>query len=181
MNKILSILVILMLLVSPVVFAAPASSNVMILGNGGATGIVPVTEVIRVRYGMRGGVQPSLASGDAVIWDTTSADGITISGCITNNDAAFAGVLVTDVLTADNSFVRLSDRNWGWMAIKGYALAKCDTSLATTGKALCTNGVGLSQSLGTVELVTTVAPLSADIGVLLTDTGSDGLMRVWLR
>lgn len=178
MKKMLTILVALSFLFSGTAFAAyPASDNVDILGpSGGAKGITPATQIVRVRYGMMAGVEPGLNSGDVVIWDTNSADGVTVSACVANNDGTYAGVLVTAVQTADSMTVRGSSRNWGWMAVKGYCLAKCDTSLVSAGEGLSVNGENLGASFSTGA----DAQISKDIGVLLADSGADGLMSVVL-
>jgi len=182
MKKLLCILIALTLVLgcSASYAAAPASDNVSILGNGGAIGISPVTQIVRVRYGLRGNSTATLSSGDVVVWDLTSADGLTISKCVTDNQQNYAGVLVTDILTADSSAVRGETRNWGYMVTQGYCLANVDTSNATAGQGLYANGATLVTSFGTVDLAGGTI-ISQDIGVLLADTGVDGLMRVWLN
>jgi len=191
MRKLFTLLLVAAFLLSgSVVYAASnyASPNAEIMGpQGGALGISPMTQIIKVRYG-RGNsgdqdVYPSLASGDVVIWDTNSADGVTISGCIVDFDAPYAGVLVTTIATQDSaSNVRGSDKNWGYIAVKGYCLAKVDTSAPTvTGGSIVTNGATLIMSFATTAAATGREAISKDIGVLLTDTGADGLMPVWLR
>jgi len=140
------------------------------------------TVIVPVRYGNADDNAPSLASGDVVIWDTTSADAITISGCITDNAVTYAGVLVTTIATADVTDVSNNARNWGYMAIHGYCLAKVDTSESTTGALLISNGGTQSTSFGTSDLFGgTVGTVSRDIGILLRDDASDGLMPVWLK
>jgi hypothetical protein len=189
MNKkifLLFIAVLLLLGGLPLVYAAPASQNIRdFSGSGGASGITPPTEVVRVRYGASGNSIAGLSSGDVVVWDLNSADGITISRCTVTNAMSYAGVLVTDIATADSSSVLGSSRNWGYMAVKGYVLANIDTSAATAGELLMTNGAdatifgsfATSPSLGGAGTLT----ISKDIGVLLSDSGSDGLNPVWLK
>lgn len=180
MKKLFSLILVAMLLTG---FAAhadqPTGDGYSIMGQGGQAGLTPRTLVIPVRYGLRSAVALSLSSGDVVIWDTTSADGMTISACVTDNDSTFAGVLISTIQTADSSSLRRNSRNWGKMAIKGYCLAKVDTSASTAGMAIVPNGATLSRSLATTP--TDGTQMSADMGVLLKDSGSDGLMPVWLR
>src|SRR3990167_87491 len=76
----------------------------------GSQGITPPTEIIKVRYGFGGAnrTDPSLASGDVVVWDIASGDAYTISACVVSsvNAASYAGVLVTSIATATDSVIR---------------------------------------------------------------------------
>jgi hypothetical protein len=168
-----------------------ASNNVVIFGaSGGPSGTTPPTEIVKVRYPTQcllannsGG---NVSSGDVLIWDTNSADGVTVSKDILDaptDSAAFAGVAVVDILTADSSGTTGQERNWGYMAIKGYCLAKVDTSEAGTGEKLALGGGTLVAAFQTINSGMAGAATSAsqDIGVLLSDTTADGLMPVWLR
>ena len=182
MKKILSILIVALLAFSGVSYADSYGSDaITIMGQNGANGVTPTTMVVPVRYGLSDPDAPTLSSGDVVIWDTTSADGFTISACVADNDGTYAGVLVSTIQTADNQAFRRNTRNWGWMAVKGYCLADVDTSGATVGERLYINGATLESSFGTIDLSgATAGSVSVDAGVLLEDTGSDGLMKVWL-
>jgi len=167
-----------------------ASQNVEILGaSGGALGTTPPTVIMKVRYSRMDATPQSsgsVISGDVLIWDTNSADGITVSRCVVdspNDTVYFAGVAVTDILSADSTSTIAVTRNWGYMAVKGYCLAKVDTSESATGEKLTLGGATL---VGAFQTVTTGTPAAAttvsqDIGQLLTDTTVDGLMPVWLR
>lgn len=139
----------------------------------------PQSQILLVRYGNRFADSAKISSGDVVVWDLNSADGVTISQCVVANAVSYAGVAVTDILTATNSSVDPNDRNWGYIAVKGYCLAKVDTSDAVTGGVLSTDGNITPGALGTGIIPN--GALSVDIGVLLNDTGSDGLMPVYLR
>ena len=183
----LFVLVLAALLICGVAQAAvntiptPASRAVIYRTATGSPITEAATVIVPVRYGNADDNAPSLASGDVVIWDTTSADGITISGCITDNAVIYAGVLVTTIATADVTDVTANARNIGFMAIHGFCLAKVDTSESTTGALLLTNGGTQSASFGTTDLFGgTVGTVSRDIGILLRDDASDGLMPVWL-
>jgi len=160
----------------------PGSSAVIYQTTTGSLITTVSTVIIPVRYASMRANDPSLASGDVVIWDTVSADSLTISGCITDNDSTYAGVLVTTIATADSAAKTGNERNWGYMAIKGYCLAKVDTSESTTGAPLVANGDTQTTSFSTVDLFGgTVGTVSRDIGILLRDDASDGLMPVWLK
>jgi len=180
MKKIIALALIVLLAFAGTSMAAGGydSENVSIIGpRMGGAGITPVTQVIKVRYGYTGGVNRTggeLSSGDVVVWDTTSADGYTISACVADGTAEFAGVLVEDVNTADSVNVKGNGRNTAYIAVHGFALANVDTSASTAGEGLALNGATLTKSLAGNTT-------SIDIGVLLSDTGVDGLMPVWLR
>jgi len=188
MKKIFTILIAL-LMVAGNVYAgappAPAYENAIYAGGKMEPGTPPM-EYVLVRYQFQeaGIGAESITSGDSLIWSTTSADAFTISKCITDNSALFAGIAVTTILTPDSSTVDLTEDNWGYAAISGYVLARVDTSSATAGEPLVTycdtGGPGL---LGTVPtaVLTVSGGVSLDIGVLLSDGGADGLMPIWLR
>lgn len=185
----LFLLVLVALLCGGVVYAADlsrsysdyASPNAEIFGaSGGKTGISPGTEIIKVRYAMMDANSNNLNSGDVVSWDCVSADGVTITACVADVSGSFAGVLVTTINTADSASKNGNERNWGYMAIKGYCLASVDTSASNTSEALIVNAGTLQKSFATLP-ATITAYVSRDIGVLLNDTGTDGLMPVWLR
>ena len=183
LSLLLSAFLILGFAVNAGAIANYASDNAIIVdGSHGPAGITPMTQIVKVRYGILDNFSQSLASGDVVSWDINSADGITITACVAGGSDGFAGVLVTTMATAESMTVRASDRNWGYMAIKGYCLAKVDTSMAASGGTLQCNGSTLGASFGTNAYVA-IAPntVSHDIGTLLNDTGADGLMPVWLK
>jgi len=153
---------------------APASDNVCYeLNTAGASGISPATKVVAVRYALSDPNTPSIASGDVLVWETTSGDGITISKALVNSwQSTRAGIAVTAIQSADNQSTARRNRNWGYMAVEGYCLAKVDTSESTVGGPL-----GISTSTeGYLDGNLT----SGDI-VLLSDTGVDGMMPIWLR
>ena len=188
MRKVLALLLAGLLLVSLTSSALatkhPASAATEEFGRfRGATGTTPPTRIVKVRYSTRGANYSTIESGDVVVWDTNSADGFSVSSCVTDGDRSYAGVLVTDILTAENNGTTGTERNWGYMAIEGYCLANCDTSLSTVGMSLVVNGATREASFKTSEgdITTGAGVMSSDIGVLLKDTAVDGLMPVWLR
>jgi len=161
------------------------SDNVTIMGpNMGERGVTPPVVIVKVRYGNQDVDGFKLTSGDVVCWNTTSADGVTISPCEVDGGANFAGVLVTDVLTPGRNSsptqIDGNDRNWGYMARTGYVLVKVDSTGATAGTQLRLNGATLRGSLA--SQVAGAGPISGDIGVLLkAPEATDGLAPAWLR
>lgn len=183
MKKLIGLVVAILLISSGVVFGAeipfPASNdrNIIIESALGGNAKLPTTIIKKVRYGRQGADFAKLNSGDVVSWDGLSADGVTISACITSqNSGGFAGVLVTDILTTDTQ-----GDNWGYMAVGGYCLARVDTSEATTMHRLVVNGTNLVASFGTEDQTEAWLLMSEDIGLLLSDSGSDGLMPIILK
>jgi len=175
------------LLVSGTAYAvtgqSPAGQNVVIQRAVGAQrGESQVTVIIPVRYGRSDANSPSLTSGDVMTWDLVSQDGYTVSICQTDNDPAYAGVLVTPMLTDDTAGTfEDTGRNWGYMAVRGYVLAKVDSGAAIPGDPIVPNGGTLIGSFVTIPDVQAGQSLSADLGVLLGTGASDGLHPVWLK
>lgn len=184
MRKVLALVIVGLLLSGGVAFATgrPASDSVDIFGKfRGPNGVTPTTEIVKVRYGYTAKtIDPDhagITSGDVLVWDTNSNDAYTISICITDFDGTYAGVAVTAILSAENSVVRGDGVNVGYMAIKGYCLAKCDATGVAEGDGLLPHGNDLVGSF----ITSTDDVLSRDIGCLLKDTDADGVMKVWLR
>ena len=177
-----------------------SSDNAVIIGSHmGPTGKTPATEVIKVYVTSHGTLEADEADltaaadkgvdvGDVMEWDVTRADGYSVT--INNADtyisgiaaSPFAGVMVTSCSkdTATLTTPSGTGYNVGYMAVRGFCMAKVDTSNSTTGEVLIPNGGTLEGSFGTVPTIAKIA-VSQDIGILLTDTASDGLMKVWLR
>lgn len=178
--------VLLAIGVCGVVYAeAPASDAVQFFGPNGAVGLTPTTVIVPVRYAKEGDINPSLASGDVVVWDVTSADGFTISACETSNDTTFAGILVTSIQTADSTVFRRNSRNWGYMCVKGYCLAKMDAA-TTAGELLVPSGDAADgeASMTTADKWASFYRnnyMSMDIGVALKTTTTSELAPVWLK
>ena len=183
MRKLFVFLFVATLLISGgVVFAEEHDlKNAEVFGMyGGPTGTSPATRIVRVRYAVGASAseanQANLASGDIVVWNTTSADGVTVS-LATASSQPFAGVMVTSCMkavTGDYS-VDGSDRNWGWMAVQGYCHAQIDVSHATDGQGLRLNENKLNS------FATDTNYMTQDIGTLLKEPAADGNGQVWLK
>lgn len=80
-------------------------------------------EVRLVRNPQTHGDGVRMVSGDAVIWDTGSDDGVTVALTTTSADGAFAGILVTAIPTTDQAcstaFDHVGRANWGWVCTYG--------------------------------------------------------------
>jgi len=189
MKKLFSLILIALLIggwaVSDVSAASHNHPNAEIFGEfGGPAGVSPASRIVRVRYAA--GAQSSeanmadLASGDIVVWNITSADGVTVS-LATASTNPFAGVMVSPCLKAvtGDYTVDGSDRNWGYMCVSGFCHAKIDVSDATDGYPLRLNEVNLNSFATAVAGVNSYA--SQDIGVLLKEPAADGNGHVWLR
>lgn len=128
MRKQLSLLVaILGLLVSTSAYAInnPDMANYEIRRGTGGQQADAQRSVRLVRFGNRGANVSSLVSGDVVIWDTLSDDGVTIATTTTSADGAIAGIVCTTIPTADGSANTAFDdqgrRNWGYIITSGKA------------------------------------------------------------
>ena len=92
----------------------------------------PVRVLKRVRFASRDANAVGIVSGDAVIYDTVSDDGVTIAFTTTSKDGAFAGIAVTTIQTADSASANAQEdagkRNWGWIIVHGPANANVTAS-----------------------------------------------------
>lgn len=81
-----------------------------------------------VRFASRDSNAISLVSGDAVVYDTVSDDGLTVRATVTSADGAFAGIICTTIQSADGSsniaFDDAGRRNWGYVIVHGKADAR---------------------------------------------------------
>ena len=87
----------------------------------------------------------TFASGDVLLWDTVSDDGVTVNRVgntdITTSSDAVAGVVVGSIPTADDQGAvdPANDRwknNWGYIQTYGPAIAKIDASAVAVGEGL---------------------------------------------
>lgn len=185
MKKILSILLICLFIAGQAFGAASETSNVWSRKSGidspqwpniiwkqgvGATMDEAPTVCRIVRKSEMGVGVTGQLSGEVVAWDTVSGDGITVRRPTTTDmdHGNFAGVLVTNICTADNGVVDRSDENWGVICVGGWCVASMD-SAATAGQRLML-GTTYAGGLMTIEDSTA----SKDIGIVILETGSAG-------
>jgi hypothetical protein len=185
----LSFVVISLLVMSGLAFATVeigSGDNAVIVGpRMGPEGLTPLTECIKVSTGSG----TSASVGDVMVWDySNAADGYHVARCSADdNDGTqfFAGVMLTST-SQDSAYSysvpKANGPTVGYMAIRGLARAKVDSSTATAGMRLALNGSTLAASFTTYTTpAASVDGLSEDIGMLLEDVGGDGVMRVWLK
>lgn len=88
----------------------------------------PVRVLKFVHYASADANATSLLSGDVVVYDTVSDDGVTVTRSITSGDGAIAGIVVTTIPSCDNTTATSAQsdrgrRNWGWIIVHGPATA----------------------------------------------------------
>lgn len=145
----------------------------------------PPRDVRLVRYGLAGLSTRSIVSGDVVIWDVNSADGLTIALAeeAVTGDRRFAGVAVTAIATDDNGAREFTvGGNWGYIATHGYALASIDSAITVAATSAGAQRVGLYVSAVEGAFTTTEgAPNSQDVAVLLQTSTAGALAPVWIK
>lgn len=106
----------------------------------------PARVVVLVRWARAESDTAALASGDPVVWSGVSDDAVTIDTTTTSADAAFAGILVTPINTADQGNVTSAaddegKGNWGYMIVYGPAQANVGNghNAATAGEPFFTS------------------------------------------
>lgn len=82
-----------------------------------------------VRNAEAGDNASGIASGDVVIYDTLSDDGVSVRLTTTSADGAIAGIAVTTIATSDSVTVNswrddFGHNNWGWILVHGKVVAK---------------------------------------------------------
>jgi len=151
----------------------PEGNNV-IVGSRGGVPTDPPRDIRLVRYGVADANASGLLSGDCVIWDTNSSDGLSVILTTTAGDERFAGICAMPIGTDDNGAVEdvPTTRNWGYIAVRGYALASIDAAI-TAGTVL--SGLGVSTVSGALGSNSDLVS-SQDIAVLL-ETSTAGTLR----
>ena len=103
-------------------------------------------EVKIVRNGEQAQNGASLVSGDLVIWDSLSDDGVTVSASSTSADGRIAGIIATTIPTADSVQNSAQEgagrRNWGYMVVSGPMVVDINNGAngATAGDPFITSG-----------------------------------------
>lgn len=138
----------------------------------------------------------ALVSGDAVVWDTNSADGVSIRTTTTSADGAFAGIVVATIPTGDGGGSASEDvgkRNWGYIIVSGGPVsAGCSaggTNANNIGDIVITSTdakkITTLPDLGTVNLATNTGVARATKGnggfFIDANSGSATTRRVYLR
>lgn len=106
---------------------------------GGKAGDANTVVLQYVRFGDNDQDNTFISSGDVVVYDTNSDDGVTVRLTTTSNDGAIAGILATAISTSDNTTGTSwrddwGRRNWGWIVVHGMTRANC-TVAGTNGVA----------------------------------------------
>ena len=183
MIKKISLITLAILLISGVAFAGTVNNehsstqySGAIIWQGPRDIDEPLQIVVPVRYSSCEANETSIASGAALIWDTNSADGVSVTKALgTDGDLRFAGIAVTTLLTQDSGSLDADD-NWGMMCIKGYCLASMDSS-TTIGSE--TAALGVSDGGGLTD-VANVAE-SKDVATLLQTSSAGQKHPVWIK
>ena len=89
----------------------------------------PVRVIKLVRFSSRAVNGPDIASGDVLVYDTVSDDGVTVRLTTTSADGAVAGIScvaiqTSDAITGTSAQDDAGRRNWGYMVVHGPADAK---------------------------------------------------------
>lgn len=92
----------------------------------GASASVPTKVFQLVRFANRG-ANAIVNSGDVVVWDTNSDDGVTVALTTTSGDGSIAGIAVSQIVSPDSGSSSAADdegrNNWGYIQVYGPALA----------------------------------------------------------
>lgn len=134
----------------------------------------PIRVVKLVRYSTRGNSTTSLTSGDAVVYDTVSDDGISVRRTTSSGDGAFAGITAVTILTADSNASSAFDdaglRNWGWIVVHGPMVANAGTG-GTNGNAVGDFFITSvdAGSVTTLELSRGIAGVTVDTAVMRSE------------
>lgn len=119
--------------------APSGNSNYRLQQGDGAEPLQPYRDIRLVRTGNLGttliGRKTSrfaIFSGEAVIWDTNSGDGITVTFVDqTSQDRRFAGIAVASFETDDVNGIAGENgggANWAYIVTRGWALASVDST-----------------------------------------------------
>lgn len=131
-------------------------------------------EIKLVRW--NGNNLPWPTSGDAVVYDLASDDGVTVKFTTTSADGGFAGIVVTQIQSVDSigaTFQEDAGRaNWGYIVIHGMANANV-TAGGTNGNAAGDVFVTSTDSgkITAIQGVTNSAVLQASMTSMLRGNG----------
>ena len=154
MRKLYSLLLIaLSVMVSSTAYAANDPTYGSWENGSSATTDREPTRVLRFfRFSDYDANDTTIASGDALVLDNVSDDGITVIRTTSSADSALVAIACVAIPTADTSSTTFRDdrghRNWGWGVVSG----KADANLTAGGNNSPTAGVSFitSGDAGTV-------------------------------
>ncbi len=168
MKKIYSILLALFVLGGGIAFAYDSDGNVHKEEGSGASiaDAVRVYQLVRYPSVEAGGVRNFLSSGDVVVWDTNSDDGVTVNltSMVGQSRDAVAGIVVSSTITGDTAsgtaVQDIGHKNWGYIQTYGLcSVAKITGVVAFAGQPIgadATNpgyAVAIDSATATVRTV----------------------------
>lgn len=147
-------------------------------GSIGVKEYTPTKRYVIVRYAEQAQNALAIYSGDVVVWDSNSDDGVTVDVTTNSFDGAIAGIAVTSLETADSIGNTAADhagrRNYGVIQVYGRALANIVS--ASVNSAAVGDPFGTSKVAGQI---TTFEAFTADEAGVITEaieaaTGAGG-------
>lgn len=165
-----------------------------IKGVRGARQSQPPKVYVIVRFPQTG-PNAELLSGDVVVWDTTSADGVTINTTTTSGDNAVAGIVAGGIQSADQANTAAGDegrRNWGYVQVYGKAVVNYnaggingasagDPWITSIDAAKVGNIIGAAgNAVGEIDLIADKHGAAGGF-FLVTPGGSDTSTEVFVR
>ena len=141
MRKILIVLLVALFLTPAFAYALNEGSAIHVKEGSGATQADALRVYQMVRYPENNADDITLTTGQVVVWDTFSDDGVTI-GLLANTGSidSVAGVVVGDILTADttgDAEASTGRRNWGYIQTYGFNEDANVQSTLAVGQSIC--------------------------------------------
>ncbi len=168
------------------------TQNQNIVWSTGGDPTVPGRDIRLVRTGFLGVTaigrntsKYAIFSGEAVVWDTNSPDGVTVTTTTTSPDLRFAGIAVASFETDDANGADAfpGGGNWSYIAIRGWALASFDVT-GTAGASFGAHTGVHEGALSSTSVVTQagVPIISVDpVAIPLTNTVAGQSSPVHIR
>ena len=191
MKKLLSILAVVLMFQGTSFAAYTQPSDPGLKESSPATAANPVKVYRLVRNPNAGANDTTFASGDVVLWDTISDDGVTVNkttdlGITTSSDAV-AGVVVGQIQSAEavgyiNSALNdLGNRNWGYIQIYGPALAKVSGNVRVGAGLHASPIAGTASDGGSFDGAFGVSSDSLGFALDAVTTGPTNTIEVFVR
>ena len=186
---------LVMLLGVTVAYAAPNEPNFstyVVKRQVGSRQGDPVRVLKLVRFSTKGPNQTSVVSGDVLVYDTVSDDGVSVRLTTTSADGAIAGIAASAISSSDSTAATTSAQddagglNWGYIVVHGLANAKVTAGSGTgnaIGEAFTTStdsgAAGYTQvttanGAATGADITTTLNAMTGMGGIFLDTGAVG-------